>query len=76
MSDSVRLELTKDEALVLFEFLARFDDNETLMLEDQAEERVLWSLQGLLEKQLVEIFDPSYKSLVESARERLRDPVE
>lgn len=76
MSDSVRLELTRDEALVLFEFLARCDDNETLTLEDQAEERVLWKLEGLLEKQLVEIFDPSYKSLVESARERLRDPVE
>ncbi len=76
MSDSVQLELTGDEALVLFEFLARFDENEKLTLEDQAEEKTLWILHGLLEKQLVEIFDPSYKSLVESARERLRDPVE
>ena len=76
MSDAVRLELTRDEALVLFEFLARFGDSELLALQDQAEERTLQNLQCLLEKQLVEIFDADYEVLVESARERLRDPVE
>ena len=76
MGEPVRLELTGDEALVLFEFLARFDDHQTLSLQDQAEERALWNLHCLLEKQLVEIFDPKYKALVQAARGRLRDPVE
>ena len=39
MGESVRLELTGEEALVLFEFLARFDDDSTLSVQDQAEER-------------------------------------
>jgi hypothetical protein len=76
MSEAVRLELTADEALVLFEFLARFDDDGTLALQDQAEEKALWRLQGQLEKQLVEIILPDYKALVAAARDRLRDPVE
>ena len=76
MGEPVRIELTGDEALVLFEFLARFDDHEVLIVQDQAEERALWNLQCLLEKQLVEIFDPNYKALLEAVRGRLRDPVE
>lgn len=49
---------------------------ETLEVRDQAEERALWNLHGRLETQLVEIFDPEYKSLVAAARDRLRDSVE
>jgi len=76
MGESVRLELTGDEALVLFEFLARFDDEGTLAVQDQAEERALWNLHCLLQKQLVDIFHPEYKALVAAARDRLRDPAD
>jgi hypothetical protein len=73
-SDPVALTLTHDEALVLFEFLSRFLDDEHLTLEDQGEERALWKLQGMLESRLVEILLPNYTELVEQARTRLRDP--
>ena len=76
MGETLRLELSGDEALVLFEFLARCEVNESLPFQDKAEERAMWQLQGQLEKQLVLIFDPDYNSLVEAARGRLRDPVE
>lgn len=76
MGQPVQLELTEDEALVLFEFLARFDDSDTLSLVDQAEERMLWNLHCRLQKQLVEIFDPNYETMVEAARARLRDSME
>ena len=76
MGEPVHLELTGDEALVLFEFLARFDDDDTLAIQDQAEERALWNLHCLLQKQLVEIFHPDYKALLAAARDRLRDPAE
>ena len=75
MGNSVKVELTGDEALVLFEFLSRFEDQERLVIDDQAEERALWNLHGLLEKQLVGPFDPRYKELLEAARARLRDAV-
>lgn len=76
MGEPIRLELTEDEALVLFDFLLRFDDSETLTIQDQAEERALWNLHCVLQKQLVQIFNPEYKTLVEAARSRLRDPVD
>ena len=76
MGEPVCFNLTTDEALVLFEFLARFDENGTLGVQDQAEERVLWKLQGLLERQLMEPLHPEYKALLAAARARLRDPTE
>ena len=76
MDTPIQLKLTHDEALVLFAFLQRFDDEGTLIVRDQAEERALWNLHGRLEKQLVELFDPQYTKLVAAARDRLRDPVE
>lgn len=76
MDEPVHLELTIEEALVLFEFLSRFHDEDALAIQDQAEERALWNLHGVLERSLVEIFDPDYKALVAVARDRLRDPVE
>jgi hypothetical protein len=72
----VRLDLTSDEALVLFEFLSRFNDSDKLSLEDPAEQRALEHLHCLLEKQLVEPIDPNYQELLRQARDRLRDPVE
>lgn len=69
----VEVRLTPDEALVLFEFLSRYSDGDELRVEDQAEQRALWNLCCLLEKQLVEPFNPNYFELLESARNRLRD---
>jgi hypothetical protein len=70
----ILVELTNQEALVLFEFLRRCDDENTYKFADQAEERMLWKLEGILEKQLVEIFSPDYGRLLEEAREQIRDP--
>lgn len=65
------IQLTSDQALVLFEFLARFDQDERLVIEDPAEERVLSSLTGQLEKALVEPLDPAYRELLAAARARV-----
>lgn len=71
--DHVEVRLTPDEALVLFEFLSRYSDTDELRVEDQAEQRALWNLCCLLEKTLVEPFNPDYAELLQSARNRLRD---
>ena len=76
MSKLVRLELEPDEALVLFEFLSRYSDEQVLAIEDKAEQVALWNLLCLLEKQLVEPFLPEYSRLVRDARDRLRGPAE
>ena len=62
--EKISIELTKDETLVLFEFLARFNETEHPdIFEDQAEQKVLWIIEGQLEKQLVEPFRPDYKKI-------------
>lgn len=69
----ITLELSHDEALVLFDWLYRFDQSEHKTFEDQAEQRVLWNIEAMLESVLVEPFDVNYKELVEEARARVRD---
>ncbi len=70
----MRIELTDDEALVLFEWLARNDDADSYRVEDQAELRVLWDLQAQLESALPGVLAPDYRELLAGARARVRDP--
>jgi hypothetical protein len=70
----ISIELTNHEALVLFDFLARFGEENTRPLADQAEQQVLWKIEGILEKQLVEVISPDYDRLVTEAREQVRGP--
>jgi len=75
-NDEVSIKLTKDEAIVLFEFLSRYSDKDSLNIEHQAEERALWNLESVFEKELSEPFSKDYGKLLEAARERLRDKFE
>lgn len=72
-SKTVPLNLTADEALVLYEFLTRYTDSDQLETVDQAEQRALWNLCALLERVLAQPLDPSYADLLAAARGRLRD---
>jgi hypothetical protein len=66
------LTLTNAEAVVLFELVSRFRTTDVLEFEDRAEAQALWNLCCLLEKQLVEPFDPNFKMLLHAARDELR----
>lgn len=67
-----KLELTEDQALVFYEWLSRLDERDAFPCEDPAEEQVLWSLHGQLEKVLTAQFQANYRDLVTSARTRVR----
>lgn len=69
----VTIELTGDEALVLFDWITRFTEREDKEFEDQAEEKVLWQIEAVLEKVLVEPFKPDYDRLLAAARAKVRD---
>ena len=71
--NKIVLSFTKNEALVLFEFVCRFSDDKELSIQDQAEERVLWNMCGSLEKVLAEPFDPDYETILQQARDEVRD---
>lgn len=66
--------LTRDEALVLFGFLRRLNENEdNSPFEDQAEQRVLWNIECMLEKELPGPFHENYIQILELARENVGD---
>jgi len=70
----LNLTISKDEALVLFDFLARFNEVEHLdIFKDQSEQKTLWILEGQLENQLAEPFIPDYKDIINEARNNIRD---
>ena len=77
VTEDVTLKLTRAEALVLFEFLAResirtkSDGHRRYEIEYPVELRVLWIIEGRLEATLVEPFQPDYRSLVEKARDEV-----
>lgn len=69
----VQLILTRDEALVLLDFLLRFNARPDVPFEDSAEKFVLWGLECMLEQQLDEPFRPDYVELVARARKEVRE---
>jgi hypothetical protein len=72
--DIIRIELTRDEALVIFEWLWRVDQaGADLHFADRAEQLALWALQGRIEKLLGEIPGPDSEEQLSIARERVRD---
>ena len=69
----VKLELSSDEALVLYDWLTRFNQRDDTAFADQAETRVLFDLEALLEKEIVAPLQPDYAALLTQARANVRD---
>lgn len=73
MADDERVQLTisKDEALVLFDWLSREGDGGELPARDAPEVIALWRLHAALEKGLSEPLLQSYAERLGAARSRL-----
>ena len=72
--NQLNIGLTRDEAIVLFDFLGRFNEkDDDSHFEDQAEQRVLWDIECILEKKLAEPFQENYMQILELARKNVRD---
>lgn len=72
----MKVELTEDEALVLFELLADYgtsDDGRQLVVRHAAERNVLWAVHAALEKGLVAPFQGDYADQLSAARSRIED---
>lgn len=67
----MKIELNKDEILVLYDFLYRISENKKYF-EDIAEQKVLWNIEAQLDKELVEPFMSDYEEQIEKARENVR----
>jgi hypothetical protein len=77
---SVAFKLSKSEALVLFDWIHRLEDEDggliRLGFADQAEQRVVWDLSTSLERLLAEPFRDDYLAIINAARSQVRDPTE
>jgi len=69
--ENVLLSITRDHALVLFEWLTREDEEEGITTKHPSEQRVLWDIQAMLEKALSEPLSPNYDEALAAARDRL-----
>ena len=63
--------LTNDQALVMFDLLARMDERGQTLVVDAAEQHVLWKVEAQLENQLVDLFDPNDAALLRDAKARI-----
>ena len=68
--NNTSIELTRAEALVIFDWLSRHEDTGTTP-GDPAEKQALWNLNAVLERTLVEPFQADYNDIVQAARTQL-----
>lgn len=72
----MKIDLTEDEALVLFELLADYgtsDDGRQLVVRHAAERNALWAVHAALERGLVAPFQPDYSDQLSAARSRVEE---
>lgn len=72
--EKINIELTKEEAIVLYDYLVRYNESDSeALFEDQSEQRVLWDLESSLEKSIHEILSPDFKETLLKARNIVKD---
>ena len=77
-SGEYKIKLSRDVALVLFEWLTQHDEEDWAGVPSThpGEINALARLTGALEKTVTESFDPRYADLVSAARDRLASETE
>ena len=71
MNPPVSIELSRDESLVLFEWLSKQSDANKPIEISAIEQYSLDRLLAKLEKELAEPFNPNYKSILDKAQKNL-----
>ena len=64
----VSIVLSRNEALILFDWLASFETRGLQSACDDAEQSVLWKIEGRLESTLIDIFADNYHERLEQAK--------
>lgn len=67
----MKIELTQEEAVVLFDLLYRISQIDEYY-EDIAEQYVLWTIEAQLNKVLVEPIMPNYQEIIQKSRDIVR----
>ena len=72
----VNIRFSSEEALVLLEWLSRVDPaGNPRNIAHPSEQRILWDLEAILERQISQPFSHEYKVLLEKARKTVADDI-
>ncbi|HEX8576645.1 MAG TPA: hypothetical protein VF677_10175 [Flavobacterium sp.] len=72
--EGILLKLSNDEALVLINWLFRFNEaDHSKFIQHQSENRILWDMESILEKSVNEVFSNNYIEALAKARKRIED---
>ena len=71
VSEFVSIQLSRDEALVLFGYFWRVGESDTVWLDNNAEFCAFSKFSAQLDKVLVEPFQSDYQELLAAARDRV-----
>jgi len=72
MKKKIKIELTNDEALVLFDLLCRLDQMGTIPAEDTEEEKIFLTIQTQLKDSIENVSDADILDRVDKAKARLQ----
>lgn len=72
----INIEISEDDAVVLFEFFWRFGEKEELYFVHPAEYLSLMKISGQIDKSTSAMFKPNYKEIVEESREKIAEGFE
>lgn len=75
MSTIINIKLSQEQSIVLWDLLYRINSKQVFntFFEDQSEQRILWDLESILEKETSNIFSGDYLEDLTKARESIRD---
>lgn len=66
------ISLSQDEALVFFEWISHADEKNLFRFQHESEEKVVWKIEGQLEKKLTKPFEKEYLAQLEKARDKVQ----
>lgn len=76
-NNKITLQFSNEEALVLFDWLSRFNENTpSEYFQDQVEQSILWDIEVALEKNIPEIFNSNYEEELLKARIKIKNHIE
>ena len=74
--EKLSVELSRDEWLVFWDWLSRFNEEGEYLFKDQAEQRVLWDIEAQMEKKSDNAFAENYTEALKNAYDKIRDKTE
>ena len=73
MNKNIMIELTEDEALILFDCITRFNEKRSsIVFRDESEKKVIFDIESDLETKLASILDQDYELILNKAKKNIK----